>query len=780
VIKKHYTIYVIFLLLTFGICAQEYSVLGQQATNTINYDEGIELAHRLAIEGKYEVARLLCQRILKDVPHYADAYIIIGNTYAWTNHLTDARLFYYKVFEYENGNFDAFSQLITIDLWEGKAESAINLANKALRYHPQNSDLLIKKARAYIMIGDYYSAKKSLFIVLDKNPNDQEARNLYSSMIRGIPNEISLLGNKVLSLSPVDTIFKQAQNYAWNQEFDNSNKLILQILDVRPDYFPAKVLLAQTYAWQNEFSKARLVINSLDLAGSNYREGITTAIDIELWANDYGKAIKMVDSLALNYFPDDREYLFKKADIYRTQGNIYKSKNVIYQLLLADPLDSQAIQYYNELRSGSLKDNKNYWAEVQADSRRRGFDAEATLHEARELSYIERFEEAQALCLKVLEVYPDNYEAHFLLGVTMAWLEQYEYARQRFAELIKTNFDSYELIEAMVNLETWDHNYKDALDRVNYGLQIYPNDKEYLLKRAGILERMGETDLAATSFSKLMEDYPDDKEIKKSFYYLKGLIQLNAVGAEYTFNTYDIPERRTWQMYSAKYYHSNDIGTFIGSLNTGYFSPDTSRFAIRGGYQFVIDAFPIFSAQKRYFHFSYGYSPSMVLARHRFGAYIYQEIVSSWELSAGFTYARYINTDGNPNVNVFVLQTGISKYWSGFMGSFVASFAPTATKLSQGYTLIGRKFLGRPDNWIQIAASVGVFPENPGFYLNDALVPIGELPNSYTIYGGARYKFGKRMIGRIYLGYQRQEYLSELRNAWSANFALIYLLKDED
>lgn len=737
------------------------------------------LANNWARDSKYEVARLLSHRILQDYPDFTEVYLFIGNTYAWENRLDTARLFFYKVFEFDNGNLEAFNQLITMELWEGDADGAIDIANMALNHNPNNHDVLLKKARALIMLGDFINAKKILFFILSEDRYNNTARELYRNIIKGVPKEITIKDNTVLIVQPVDSIFKKAQNLAWNSEFVDAIDIIELIIEAQPDFLPAQVLLAQTYAWQNEFAHARSIINSVINADHYCREGIITAIDIEYWDGDYDEAITQLDSLGLKYFPEDRDFLFKKAEILGAQGQYFQAKDIIYQMLKENPSDYRAVQYYNELKGDSFRGENNFWPDIQIDSRKRGMDNETWLKEARELAYDQRYYEAQAICIRVLDVYPEDFDAQFLMGTTMAWMGRYDESRSWYERLLSTAFDSYSLIGAIVDMETWDHNYAGALERVNYGLQIYPNDKEYLIKKVAVYQGAGEIELANTTLDQLISTYPDDKEIRKSYYNLKGLIRLNAVGAGYTLNTYALPARRTWQMYSARYYHSNDIGTFVGTVNTGYVSSDTSVFSIRGGYQFEIDAYPIFAAQKRYFHFNLGFSPSPVFARYRFGAHIYQDLVPTWELTAGVNYNYFRNVVDTANVLIF--QAGVNKYWSGFMGSFSVTLAPTPLKLSQGYTLLGRKYFNRPDNWIQLAISAGVYPENPVFYLNDiTITPLGLL-NSYTVYAAARYMFSDRWIGQLYLGYQRQEYMMNfLRNSWTVNLSLIYLLKESN
>lgn len=771
-------IIVLLALLSFLLPVQQIS---GQTKKVIDYDKAIDLANHLALEGKYEVSRLVCNRVLKDKPEYVDAYFIIGNTYAWEGSYENARRFYYRVFEYENGNKEVFKQLIAMELWEGDGNGAIEISNKALSYHPYDPDILLLKARAYIMLGELFNAKKTYYLILADDPNNSTALEAYRSILVGVPVEAQINNKTVLRLTPVDSLFNKAQGFAWNQRFPEAKERIDQILDAHPGYLPAYVLLAQTYAWQNEYEQARVIANSLNLANPGYREGIDIAINIELWEYNYDEAIMRVDSLGLKYYPYDREYLMKKAEIYLAKGNTFKSKEIVYQLLSQDSNDYAAIQFFNELLNKSLRDQRDYPIEVQAIIKEKGIDSEALMEKARELAEQNRFEEVQEICVTILDAFPDSYEAQFLLGNTYAWMNRFDEARERYQKLMLTTFDSKELISSMVDLETWDEKLQVALIKVNYGLQIYPNDRDFLLKKAGIYERLGETENATRIFNQLISSYPDDGDLRKSYYSLKGLVPLNAVSGEFTFTTYDLPAKRSWQMYSARYFKTNDIGTFIGSVNTGFISSDKiTPIGQRSGIQFEVSAYPVFKEQKRYFHLSYGFSPSIVFAKHRVGAHIYQEFAPSWEFTAGFNLNQY--GDSLSITRILIFQGGITKYWQNYSAGLLINFVPSAQKLARGYTLIGRRIIGRPDNWIQLALSSGAYPENPVFYLNDlSLTPAGLL-NSYSANLSVRYMLNTQWIGRVLVGYSTQEYMvaQPLRNAWTINLALVYLLKAFD
>ena len=765
----------IFLLLALFFQISNYDLKAQ--TGSLNYDKGIELAQKLALEGKYDVARLVCQRILRDVPDYVDAYLIAGNTYVWENKYDSAKLYYYKVFEFDNGNIDAFNQLIQMELWDGNGRGAVELANSALQYHPNNEELLLKKARGHIMNGDLYNTKKALFILLNENADNTEARELYRTIATGVEQDVVIQERTVNDYVPVDTLFRQAQNYAWNEQFVPARQIINTIIDTKPNYTPAYTLLAQTYAWESDYTTARRIIQAMDLRATVNRTAMLTAVDVEMWSGNFNEALSILDRYGLSYFPNDDEFLFKKADIYREMGDIFQAKEIVFQQLTRNPNNAQAIQLYNELKGESAKVQKSYRSNFQDGVVEDGMDVDSWMSQARELAQEKRYVEAQSLCQRVLDIFPEDYEATFLKGTINAWQGNYPAARLIYEDLILKYFDSYELISAMIDLSNWEHDYAQALDRVNYGLQIYPNDKDYLIKKARILRNLGQSDEAQDLINQLLAQYPNDEGVRQFYSGAMRLIKLNGVSAGYTYNSYNLPRPRVWQMFSGKYYKSNDRGTLIGGLNYGLITSDTTALRDRSGIQFEISAYPVFEAKKRYFFVSYAFSPSPVFARHRLSAHIYQEFIPTWEFVGGFAYSYYRNDQDT--VNVIILDAGINKYWDKLMLGFSMMVVPSQIKLSQGYTVTARKIFDRPDNYVQVSASAGVYPENPALYQNDiTLTPQGYL-NSYTVIGSVRRLLSKRWIGTALLGYQKQEYQAlQLRNNWIANLALIYLLEE--
>ena len=537
------------------------------------------------------------------------------------------------------------------------------------------------------------------------------------------------------------------------------------------------MLAAQTYAWGNDFDNARNELRQINIEETGYRDGILTWIDVEKWDERYAEALRYCH-LGQRFYPNDNAFLLREAEVLELTGKVFEAKRVIYQELLTDPNNLQLINAYNHLRSMSsdqliehlsLKDSKQDLALIDADN---------LLLQARDLAGQGDFITARRIVQQILEADPDHVEARLLMGNTYAWNQEFDQARAWLEDLKYDAFDNYDLIVALANLEAWDQNFGEALNHIAYGLEIYPNDLDLSLKKSQIQQNMGDIGQSNATIGDLLQQDPNNPELRRAYYSQKGPQAITGISGEYSHNRYNVPLVRRWNMYSLKYYKTVDLGTFIGSINTGYVSTGNTPFMSGGGVQFQVDAYPVFPMSKRYFHFSYAISPSPVFARHRLGAHIYQELRNSWEVFGGFNYAHYKNA--TDTLNVLMFDAGVTKYFGNNMLTLAAQFAPNnttgVTKLAQGYSATLRHYLKTAHDWVQVSVGSGVSPDNPLWYINDPSWNPGQMLNAYSVVLAYRKLLNDRWIGRVYGGYIYEEYLqSRFRNVYTFNIGLIYL-----
>lgn len=412
---------------------------------------------------------------------------------------------------------------------------------------------------------------------------------------------------------------------------------------------------------------------------------------------------------------------------------------------------------------------------AQEDTSR--FNYEEAFKTAQSLAWDGKYKEARTLCDRILDRVEGDYDTRFLLAKINSWDKKYQEARELYYALIKITPDSKEVIHGLIDTENWAGDYPAATGWIRYGLDRYPGDPDLAYKQAVIYQRTGELAKAQELIAELLTRYPDRKEFKNLYQTSKGPVRINGASAEYTYNHYKLPVERTWNMIGLKYYKSNKIGTFIGGFNTGYFGNDTTRFMENAGVQFEIDAYPVIPGKKRSYHFNLGLSPSSNFARQKAGAHIYNGFGKGWELEAGFNFMRFRNA--SDTVKVLIADAGLSKYFGDYIGGAAVSFSPIDGKVAMGVNLTVRKYFSNPEDWLQLSLGYGIFPDNPLYYLNDPNYVPNQLLASYNILLAARYQMSERWIGRVYAGYQYEEYrFDQFRHNLTLNLALIYLFRN--
>lgn len=142
-------------------------------------DELFRQARQRAFDNKdYPGAIALCQQALKKSPDYAEIRTFMGRLYTWSDKLPEARQQFKLVLEKDSTNKDALSAATDLEFWNNQPGQALIYCNTALRQHPTDSDLLLKKARILNDLklpGEAYAVVAQL---LQASPSNADARAL--------------------------------------------------------------------------------------------------------------------------------------------------------------------------------------------------------------------------------------------------------------------------------------------------------------------------------------------------------------------------------------------------------------------------------------------------------------------------------------------------------------------------------------------------------------------------------------------------------------------------
>jgi len=132
-------------------------------------------ARDLATGGKRGEALRLLDTRLAEVPGDADARTLRGIVFSWEGRYDEARKDLEEVLTGHRDYGDALRALINVELWSGHPERAEEVARDALRRNPNETGLLLGRAKALRAMGRPADALAAVRRVVEVDPHNQEA-----------------------------------------------------------------------------------------------------------------------------------------------------------------------------------------------------------------------------------------------------------------------------------------------------------------------------------------------------------------------------------------------------------------------------------------------------------------------------------------------------------------------------------------------------------------------------------------------------------------------------
>ena len=251
-------------------------------------------------------------------------------------------------------------------------------------------------------------------------------------------------------LESSDNLYKDAKREIDLKHYQKAINLCNKAIDISPKNLDVHVLLGHAYSLAGKIDSARLQLNYVIEKNPKYRDAYIYLVNMEAVACNYLQALEYAD-MGLKYFPNDRDLLLKKLDIYNKEGDWMESNK------LADYL----------------------FDKYSTDSYIRSVYLEYKLTLARQYSHRGYIEISKRAYEEVLEQDPLNKEA----------------------------------LQAVFGLDVRSGNYESSLSYTNRALQSNPNSYEFLMKKISILDAMSRYVEAIEVVEKLQKQYPGNPEV---------------------------------------------------------------------------------------------------------------------------------------------------------------------------------------------------------------------------------------------------------------------------
>ncbi len=325
---------------------------------------------------------------------------------------------------------------------------------------------------------------------------------------------------------------------------------------------------------------------------------------------------------------------------------------------------------------------------------------------ARELAFNGKRDSARVLLLQALQKSPDYSDIRLFLARTYAWDGRRVNARKEVAYVLFQNPANKEALSVAIDIELWDGKPDKALELSVKGLRSFPNEEEFLVKKAKALNALNRDDEALNTLSILEELNPSNPEVPKMRESIKSTFSMQNLTINETYDHYSTAYDPAHVVY-LQYGRSTSIGSFMGRLNYG------RRFN-KNGVQYELEAYPRIM-NGMYAYVNYGYSVASFFPKHRAGFEAFCKLPSSFEGSLGF---RYFNFGSGSHASIYTGTVGY--YYKDYWFSLRPYVTPTSASSSLSLSFTTRYYYaGVADEYFSVKAGGGFSPDEKSY--NDSL-----------------------------------------------------------
>jgi YaiO family outer membrane protein len=423
---------------------------------------------------------------------YTGHYMLAGHYYQGRGNNLLAQQNYEKALILNPADKEAKEAITAMYIKSGSYTRAIEQVNAELANNPGSYDLMMRKLSLLQDTHDYAAAISMLELILKRYPGDAKARSietplrmeaaawyanvdpylLYQGILEKNPGNREAL-DKVIGMSMSRGAYREA--LAWINRGLKTNPNDQRLLGLKMDVLESDRKFTEAAAIAERLRQGN---SSADLKSRFTALKIASGRDY-LAQQQYDLALAEF-SKALQADPADTTALDMMANTYITQKDPTRALQILDKAIAANP------------------DNVRF-----------------LIKKSSVLTDMGQYDEAAEIARQLLDKYPSDgkfsanlIDLHLTSGRMLMQSEEYDLAAGQFRAVIAQSPNNLDALNYLINLETVVDQPDSALLYANQALQYYPDNKELLLKKAGILTDMKRYDEANAITYQLMQRYP--------------------------------------------------------------------------------------------------------------------------------------------------------------------------------------------------------------------------------------------------------------------------------
>ena len=187
-----------------------FSAVSQQRTYSGDPDKTFEVARNLAFNQQRKQAQDSLLFILTKYPDYHDVRAFLGSTYSWDGSYKLAQKEFMYVLKKDSKRKDTWIAVINNELWAESPFKALEFSKDALKYFPNDTEILYKKASSEENANNPEEALITIDLILENEPDNKKALDYRESLVLKL--SYNTIGIKT-AVSLYSDVYDPAQYY---------------------------------------------------------------------------------------------------------------------------------------------------------------------------------------------------------------------------------------------------------------------------------------------------------------------------------------------------------------------------------------------------------------------------------------------------------------------------------------------------------------------------------------------------------------------------------------
>ena len=471
------------------------------------YDSGQEVDLLLAEtidllkDKEYKKVKTNAQKALKITPDYLDFNLFLGRAQQMTGEIDKARQNYNLVIEKDKNYKTAFYYLFDLEFQAKNYQRAKEVSEKAIKYYPDEKSFYFKKLSTFQSLGDLQGEYRYIKEIQSKFPNDSDLdKRLANLELRFIRNSrTNALGQKVdfFLTETIDLLNKKK----YNKAKINARKA----LRIAPNYLDFNLVLGRAQQMAGEIDKARQNYNLVIEKDIDYKAAFYYLFDLEFQAENYKRA-KEVSEKAIMYYPDEKDFYFKKLSTFKSLEDLKGEYSYIKEIQSKFPNDSDL-----DRRLVNLENRITGMSQTNA----LGQEVDSLLAETNDLLKEKEYEKVKVNAQKALKIASDYLDFNLVLGRAQQMTGETDKARQNYNLVIDKDKDYKTAFYYLFDLEFQAKNYQRAKEVSEKAIKYYPDERDFYLKKLSTFKSLGDLQGEYNYIKEIQPKFPDDKDLNR-------------------------------------------------------------------------------------------------------------------------------------------------------------------------------------------------------------------------------------------------------------------------